>query len=89
MRLGNRVRLLREQHGESLDDLSRAVGIDRSQLSKLERQLVGCSDRLKLAIAAHYGVSITEVFFVVEGVDTESTLTADDASEHHLADLLV
>ena len=67
MALGNNVRTFRRARGESITDLAQAVGIDKSLLSKLERGERGCSDEKKLALARHFGVSVTRLFFIENG----------------------
>ena len=64
MSLRNRVREYRLAAGESLADLAQAVGTDRSQITRIERDIRGCPDWLKVRLADHYQVSVTDLFFV-------------------------
>ncbi len=75
MALGNNLNVVRVARGETLRQVGAAVGMDPTHLSKLERGLVGCSDELKLALAQHFGVPLTDLFFQpdVELVSSEAT----------------
>lgn len=61
--LGNKVREFREARGESIRRLAAAVGMDPTNLSRLEAGRRGTSDATKLRIAEHFGVSVAEIFF--------------------------
>lgn len=63
MRYGNNVREFRRARGLSVGDLARAVGMDRSYLSRVEREKQTCSDQYKVALAQYFGVSVTRLFF--------------------------
>lgn len=69
---------MRTARGERLRTVSAAVGIDYSQLSKVERGESGCSDELKLRLAEHFGVSVSALFFQPV-VDSQSTTTFEVA----------
>jgi transcriptional regulator with XRE-family HTH domain len=73
MALGNNVRTFRHAQGESLTQTARAVGMDRTQLSRLERSIVGCSDEFKVALARHFGTTVSRLFFQ-ENVEDNSTV---------------
>lgn len=70
--LGNRLKEYREAKGESVRELAAIVGMDATQLSKLERGLRGCGDEFKLKLAQHFGVGVETLFFQQE-VGTTST----------------
>ena len=63
MALGNKLREIRVARGERLRAVAAAVEIDPTQLSKVERGYVGCSDEMKVKLAAHFGVAIGALFF--------------------------
>ena len=63
MALGNNVRVFRLARRESLRDVADAAGMDRAHVHRLEREQAGCSDEKKLALARHFGVSVTRLFF--------------------------
>lgn len=67
MPLGNRVREFRKARGESTRDLGLAVGLSHVAISRLERGDIGCSDEKKVALARHFGVSVTDLFFQDNG----------------------
>jgi transcriptional regulator with XRE-family HTH domain len=60
---GAALRRLREERGESLRTLAKAVGMDPSYLGRMERGQCSTSDARKLAIAQHFGVPVTAIFF--------------------------
>ena len=68
----NRLREYREAAGETLRDLAIAVDMDHSHLSKIERGERGCVDEKKVALAAHFHVTVGALFFPSD-VETEST----------------
>ena len=72
MALGNRLHEIRTLKGQTLRQVSAAVGIDPTQLSKVERCKVGCSDEMKLALARHFDVRVERLFFQ-EVVDSQAT----------------
>ncbi len=76
MVLGNTLKLRREERGESLRDVGAAVGMDPTQLSKVERGIGGCGDEFKLKLAQHFGIPIAELFFqpVVDNMDTREAI---------------
>ena len=61
---GANLRAARTAAGWSLGDLARAAGgrTDPSNLSKIERGLVGVSDDMKTRLAAALGVPVGELF---------------------------
>lgn len=61
--LGNKVREFREARGESIRGLAAAVGMDPTNLSRLEAGRRSTSDATKLRIAEYFGVSVAEIFF--------------------------
>ena len=63
MALGNNLRKFRKAKGELLIETAAAVGMDPGQLSKLEREIVGCSDEMKVALAVHFQTQIGRLFF--------------------------
>ncbi len=75
MALGNTLNAVRIARGETLRQVAGAVGMDPTHLSKLERGMVGCSDELKLALAQHFGVPLTDLFFQTD-VELSSSGTA-------------
>jgi transcriptional regulator with XRE-family HTH domain len=59
---GKRVRLLRAQEGYSQEDFAQQAGIDRSYYGRIERGEANPTLRNIAAIAAVFGISVTELF---------------------------
>ncbi len=75
MRLGNNVRVFREARRESVRVCAAAIGWDAASLSKAERGVRGFPDHIKIALAQHFGVSVTRLFFQDDG-DSKSPTQA-------------
>lgn len=65
-------RKLRELRGvfRTQDEVAKAIGIDRSVLSLYENGERIPTDRVKLALAEYYGVTVGALFFAEERHDS-------------------
>lgn len=59
---GNLVRTVRLLHGETQEELGRAIGRSRATVSAIEQGKWCPSARTMKAIAEHYGVSVEVLF---------------------------
>jgi transcriptional regulator with XRE-family HTH domain len=59
--VGQRIRRLREQHGRTLRDQARDMGISASSLSDIENNRGGVSLRRLQRVAAHFGLRLTDI----------------------------
>ncbi|MBY0409695.1 MAG: helix-turn-helix transcriptional regulator [Burkholderiaceae bacterium] len=84
MNIGKVIRALRTERGDSLEKLAFDVGIDASNLSRVERGIQQASEEVLKAIAAALQSSVAELYALAEG----RTLAAGKAtSEVHPDDL--
>lgn len=56
---GNRLKELRLEHGTLMRELSALTQRDQSMISRYETGQSGVPDDVKLALAKHYGVSVS------------------------------
>ena len=68
--LGHRLHKLRLDHGKSLAQVAKALGISVGFLSNLERGQENASIAVLRKIAQHYGVNILDLFHTVNEVGT-------------------
>lgn len=61
--IGNRLRTLREERGQSKTYVSRKIGISYSALCSYEYGERVPGDEVKIKLASYYGVSVEELFF--------------------------
>jgi len=80
--IGQRIKRLRKAHGESQEELGKALGRDRSVVSKWENGQVDVDLELAGKVAKHYGVSLVDV------LDLESEATGKPAPTGMSEDLL-
>ena len=63
VRIGNRIKGLREKRQETMMDLSRAVGTSESAIGMYESGKRVPRDEIKIRIAEHFAVSVESIFF--------------------------
>lgn len=61
IKIGSRIRQLRQERGMTLDQLAAQAGISASHLSRLERDQAEPSFTVAAAIAERIGVSLSEL----------------------------
>ncbi|MCB2160672.1 helix-turn-helix domain-containing protein [bacterium] len=66
MQLGDRIRELRDQKGETLKDISKNTGISISYLSDLERNITRPSLQTLESLASHFDYSLIDLLKGVE-----------------------
>lgn len=54
---GKRVRTVRQELDLTLEEFGDRIGIGRSSVSKIEREIVGLTDSLAISICREFGVS--------------------------------
>lgn len=57
MTQGERVRTVRQELDLTLEEFGDRIGIGRSSVSKIEREIVGLTDSLAISICREFGVS--------------------------------
>jgi transcriptional regulator with XRE-family HTH domain len=71
----NLLRQAREARGDTLTATAALLGIDKSYLSKIERQQLAAPDEVKMLAAQHFGMSVDALFFA-DAVESEETVPA-------------
>ncbi|WP_313621224.1 XRE family transcriptional regulator [Achromobacter sp.] len=66
VRLANRLKLLRQERGWSLDDLAGRAGISRATLSRLENADVSPTASVLGKLCAAYGLTMSRLMLMVE-----------------------
>ena len=61
--IGLRLKALREAKGQSKRHVARATGISYTSICAYEYGWRNPSDRSKIALAKHFGVSVGSIFF--------------------------
>lgn len=84
MQLGDRIRELRDQRGETLKDISNNTGLSISHLSDLERNTTRPSLKTLETLAAHFDFSLVDL---LKGVEFAGQVT-NKALPPGLAELL-
>lgn len=78
MNIGKVIRALRTERGESLEKLAFDVGIDASNLSRVERGMQQPSEDVLKAIASALKSSIAELYALAEGRTLAAATTSSD-----------
>lgn len=60
---GMKLKELRSKAGETLDDVSKAVGVTKAAISAYEHGNRTPSDDVKIKLANHFGRSVGFIFF--------------------------
>lgn len=60
--IGQRMRMIRKLRGDSLSDLSKAIGMSESNFSKYERGERTITVELLQKVAKHYRISVADIF---------------------------
>ena len=68
MDIGKVIRALRQERGETLEQLALEVGTDASNLSRIERGIQQPSNELLVAIAKALETNITSIYALAEGI---------------------
>ena len=63
VQIGKTLKGLREQKGESAEELSKALNISASAVAMYETGKRVPRDEIKIRIAEHFGVTIESIFF--------------------------
>lgn len=84
MKIGQIIRAIRKQRGETLEQLAFMVGTDPSNLSRIERGLQQPSSESLRLIAEAFGTTVAALYASAEGVhtlskETPQALGADEA----------
>lgn len=66
--VGNKLRELRKARGLSQEEVARAVGTTRQTITSIEVGKYTASLPLALRLAQYFGVTVEELFWLVEGV---------------------
>lgn len=66
--VGNKLRELRKARGLSQEEVARAVGTTRQTITSIEVGKYTASLPLALRLARYFGVTVEELFWLVEGV---------------------
>ena len=66
--VGNKLRELRKARGLSQEEVARAVGTTRQTITSIEVGNYTASLPLALRLAQYFGVTVEELFWLVEGV---------------------
>ncbi len=66
--VGNKLRELRKARGLSQEEIARAVGTTRQTITSIEVGKYTASLPLALRLARYFGVTVEELFWLVEGV---------------------
>lgn len=66
--VGNKLRELRKARGLSQEEVARGVGTTRQTITSIEVGKYTASLPLALRLARYFGVTVEELFWLVEGV---------------------
>ena len=66
--MGNKLRELRKARGLSQEEVARGVGTTRQTITSIEVGKYTASLPLALRLARYFGVTVEELFWLVEGV---------------------
>ena len=66
--VGNKLRELRKARGLSQEEVARAVGTTSQTITSIEVGKYTASLPLALRLARYFGVTVEELFWLVEGV---------------------
>ena len=66
--VGNKLRELRKARGLSQEEVARGVGTTRQTITSIEVGKYRASLPLALRLARYFGVTVEELFWLVEGV---------------------
>lgn len=66
--VGNKLRELRKARGLSQEEVARGVGTTRQTITSIEVGKYTASLPLALRLAQYFGVTVEELFWLVEGV---------------------
>lgn len=70
------LRQLREDRGESLDDVAEATGVPKSTIGRAELGAVPRRPSARLALAKHFGLKPSEVWPAPRAAEVEEVATA-------------
>ena len=76
MNIGKVIRTLRQERGETLEQVALEIGTDASNLSRIERGVQQPSNGLLVAIASKLETSITSIYALAEGIRKPGQLSA-------------
>ena len=76
MNIGKVIRTLRQERGETLEQVALEIGTDASNLSRIERGVQQPSNDLLVAIASTLETSITSIYALAEGIRKPGQLSA-------------
>ena len=62
-KIGNRLKALRSEKGETTMEMAQALGISASAVTMYETGNRIPRDEIKVRIAEHFGVSVESIFF--------------------------
>lgn len=63
MKIGNRIKSLRTERGETTEDMARSIGTSCSAIGMYENGQRVPRDEIKIRIAEHFGVPVECIFF--------------------------
>ena len=72
--IGNRIRDLREEAGQSKRFLAKAIGVSYTSACAYEYGERVPSDDVKIRMARHFGKTVSEIFFPDDNHDTRTNI---------------
>ena len=64
--IGSKMRSLRNERGESMEDFANGIGVSASAVGMYENGYRIPRDEIKIRIAEHYGVTVESIFFPIK-----------------------
>lgn len=62
-KIGNRIKTLRNNRGETAEDMARSIGTSCSAIGMYESGQRVPRDEIKIKIAEHFSVTVESIFF--------------------------
>ena len=63
VKIGSRLRGIRTERGESMEDVARSIGVSNSAIGMYEGGQRVPRDEIKIKIAEHFGMPVETIFF--------------------------
>ena len=64
-KIGNRLRGIRTERGETAEDVAKSIGVSASAIAMYEIGQRIPRDEIKIRIAEHFGMSVESIFFSI------------------------
>lgn len=65
VKIGSRLRGIRTERGETVEDVARSIGVSNSAIGMYEGGQRVPRDEIKIKIAEHYGLPVESIFFTM------------------------